>query len=166
MITGPMTPTSSTRRPPRRRRKARTPLSPAEAASGEAAPGESLQVQERLLDQLAQGAKLCQDVERQLRQYPAPELQTIIQLHRSLVLKLSVEAQADPDLFKLVSTLMKPVMDWARLEEKRRDRELAERRYRDQAAAQKAAADKARPDRGEALRPETLERIERELHLF
>jgi hypothetical protein len=127
-------------------------------------PGECERLQECVLEQIADGAKLCQAVERQLGQHAAPELQTIIQLHRSLVLKLSVQAEADPGLFHLVSTLMRPVIEWARLEEKRKDRELAEKKYRDQVAAQKS--EKEQSGHGEALSSATLEKIERELNLF
>jgi hypothetical protein len=122
--------------------------------------------QERLLEQIAEGAKLCQEVELQIKNHPVPALDTLIRLHRVLVLKLSLEAQAAPELFQLVSRLMKPVIDWARLEEKQKDRELAEQKYKDQVAAQKAAKEKDPCGRGAALSPETLERIERELHLF
>ncbi len=160
-----MTRTSSTKRPPRRGRKL-SPVPSPQAPVNALDPEDSQCLQECVLEQIAQGAQLCQAVERQLGAHPAPELQTIIQLHRSLVLKLSVQAQSDPGLFNLVSTLMRPVIEWARLEEKRKDRELAEQKYRDQAAAQKAEQAKEQSGGGEALRPTTLEKIERELHLF
>lgn len=119
---------------------------------------------ERLLEQIAQGGKLCQEVERQLKDHLCPELETIIKLHRVLVLKLSGEADAMPERFKLVSALMKPLLEWARLEEKRKQRELAEQKYRDEVAARQAVgADHAAP---KVLTPETLEKIERELSLF
>ena len=118
----------------------------------------------RLLRQIAQGAAICKKVERQLAKHPAPRLETLIKLHRLMILKLSLEAEAAPNLFKLVNDLMRPVIEWARLEEKRKDRELAEQKRRDQLEAQKAARDKM--PGGDALRPETLARIERELKLL
>jgi hypothetical protein len=114
----------------------------------------------RLLEQIAAGAKICAEVERQLAKHPAPGLETLIKLHRAKVLKLSLEAEAAPDLFKLVCALMRPVMEWARLEEKRKERELAEQKYRDQ----KAVLEKEQG--GDALKPQTLARIERELKLM
>jgi hypothetical protein len=126
-------------------------------------PEDPEELQERLLEQIAEGGKLCQEIESQLRQHPSPELETIIKLHRVLVLSLSAEAQAMPERFHLVSALMRPVMEWARLEEKRKVRELAEQKYRDEAAAQKAKEDSGP---GSSLTPETLEKIERELNLF
>jgi hypothetical protein len=129
-------------------------------------PQEAQRLQESLLDRIERGAKLCQELEAQLRQHPAPELETIIKLHRVLVLRLSADAQAVPALLQWVTALMKPVMDWARLEEKRRERELAEQKYREQAAARLAAKEKGQNSRAQALKPETLEKIERELNLF
>src|SRR5262249_9602916 len=125
-------------------------------------------LQERVLSHLAEAAQLCTVVERQLAASSAPELETLIKLHRVMILKLSLEANAAPELLKLVAQLMKPVMDWARLQEKCRELELAEQKYRDQVAAQKATeAREASAQAGTtALTPETLAKIERELNLF
>jgi len=91
-------------------------------------------------------------------------VETLIKLFRVLILKFSVEANAAPGLLKLVNDLMKPVLDWARLEEKRKEREFAEHKY----AAQKTDSEKATKDASgqNALSQETLEKIERELKLF
>lgn len=121
------------------------------------------EAQARLLDRMTHAAKLCHEVEALLRKEPGPELETIIQLHRVLVLKLSAEAQGAPELLKLVNILMKPLMDWARLEESRKERELAEKKYADELETQKTAEERGP---GQALRPVTLEKIEHELHLF
>jgi len=125
-------------------------------------------LEEQLLSQISQGARLCAEVESKLSQDPAPELETLIKVYRVLILKLSLEANVAPELFKLASGLMKPVMDWARLQEKRRELELAEQKYRDHVEARKTAqAREARAQAGAAtLSPETLEKIERELNLL
>ena len=78
------------------------------------------------------------------------ELETLIKLHRVLVLKLSLEADGAPELLKLAKDLMKPVMDWARLQEKRKDRALAEQKHRDQLEAQKAAREPGDPGQPKA----------------
>jgi hypothetical protein len=124
------------------------------------------QLQESLLARIAQGATLCRELEAQLGQHPAPELETIIKLYRVLLLKLSAEVQAVPDLRHLVSTLMKPVMDWARLEEKRKDREWVEQQARESAAARQAKRNGENGHADNALSSETLKKIERELKLF
>lgn len=124
---------------------------------------EALQVQESFLAGIAEAASLCREMEAHLRQHSAPELETIIKVYRVLVLKLSAELRAVPELRHLVTTLMKPVMDWARLEEKRKQRELAEQKLREEAAARQAAKENGREG---ALRPETAQVIEHELRLF
>ena len=123
------------------------------------------QITENFLERIAQGAELCRKIETQLRQHPAPELETIIKWYRLLVLRLSAEVQAVPELRHLLSALMRPVMEWARLEEKRKDRDSAEQRHREETAARNGARS-GQADRDRALQPETLERIERELTLF
>jgi len=128
----------------------------------DAIPQDPQELQELLLERILAGGKLCHEVESQLRQFPSPELETIIKLHRVLVLGLSAEAQTRPGRFNLVAALMKPVMEWARLEEKRKLRELAEQKYRDQSAAKKSEQNGP----GASLTPGTLDKIERELNLF
>jgi hypothetical protein len=105
-------------------------------------------------------------VEAQLRAHPAPGLETIVQLYRVLVLKLSGDLQAQPETLALINALMKPVLDWERLEEKRKDRELEQQKYRDQQAARVAAQLKQQHGRDGALQDATLNKIERELNLF
>jgi hypothetical protein len=109
-----------------------------------------------LLEQLAQAATLCEEVQRQLGLGQGPALETILKLHRVLVLKFSLEAEGAPEKLKLVAALMKPILDYARLEEKAKARE-------------QQAREAARANPGQeapALTPATLERIERELNLF
>ncbi len=122
--------------------------------------------QKRLLDRLAQGAALCKEVEASLKNEPSPEMETILRLHRILVLKLSAEAQGAPELLRLANVLMKPLLEWARLEESRKGRELAEQKYRDEKQARQAEKEKQQPVGERALKPDTLEKIERELRLF
>ena len=116
-----------------------------------------------MLAQIAEGAGLCVEVERQLSRNPTPQLETLIKLYRVLVLKICVEAEGAPSLLKLANELMRPVLEWARLEEKRKERELGEQKYRDQ--VEKAAREKCDGAAG-ALTPETLAKIERELKLL
>ena len=121
-------------------------------SAGELRLWQAARRQELLLGQIARCARECREVEQQLDHYPAPELETIIKLHRVLLLKFSAEANVAPEMLKFVKELMKPVMDWARLQEKRKDRETEQQR--------RQAGD------GDALSAETLEKIERELNLL
>ncbi len=133
------------------------PLAPCPTAPARPAPAS-----EHLLAQLAEAARQCQELEAQFGRHPAPELETIIKLHRVLVLNLSLEAEQAPELLKLVKDLMKPIMDWAQLQEKSRQRELAEKKLEAQNALR---ARQANPGDA-ALSPETLEKIEQELNLL
>lgn len=121
-----------------------------------------------LLAQIASGARQCKEVEAEFAKNPAPGVETIIKLQRVLIMKLSTQANVDPEMIELVARLTKPSMEWAKLEQKRREVELAEQKYRDQVAAQKKAAlaevEKARVSGG--ITAGTLERIERELRLL
>ena len=123
---------------------------------------------EQLLNQIAEGARHCAEVEREFGKNPPPELETLIKLHRVMVLQFSSQKDAKRETIGLVTALMRPVMDWARLQEKRKDRELAEQKHRDQVEAQNAASarelETAKSEGG--LSPETLEKIERELKLM
>jgi hypothetical protein len=124
------------------------------------------QLQEDLLDQIALAARHCRELEAQFGEHPAPGLETIIKVHHTLVLNLSLQAEEAPERLKQVKDLMKPIMDWAQLQEKRRQRELAEQKYRDQVEAQKTARAREEQPGSGALTPDTLGKIERELNLF
>jgi len=126
------------------------------------------QTREQLLDQIAEGARHCQQVEKEFGKNPPPELETLIKLHRLTILQLSAQKNADRETISQISALMRPVMDWARLEEKRKDRELAEQKYRDEVEAQKSEAERKDRETNKegGLSPETLEKIERELKLM
>ncbi len=120
--------------------------------------------EEEVLARLAHGARYCQEVEQQLARFIGPELDTIMRLHRMIILKLSTQAEVKPELWDVLKDLMKPVMDWARLQEQQREREFAEKKYRDQVEVEKA--DEAKAPADAALTPETLEKIELELKLL
>jgi hypothetical protein len=79
-----------------------------------------------LLQQIATGAQQCKEVEEQFGENPAPELETLIKLHRVLIMKLSTQASADPgSMMETLFFAMKPVMDFAKLQDKAKDREFA-----------------------------------------
>jgi hypothetical protein len=115
---------------------------------------ESRRLQEELLEQIAQGAKHCAELEKEFGQSPPPGIETLLKVYRVLVLKVSNEANGRPELLRLAAGLMRPVLEWAKMDEQRKERELAEQKRRDQGAGEGG------------LRPETLERIEREINLF
>ena len=82
------------------------------------------QVQEKLLGQIASGAQQCKEVEKEFGRNPSAELETLIKVHRVLILKLATQANVQPELLELVTEMMKPVLEFAKLQEKKADREL------------------------------------------
>jgi len=74
-------------------------------------------LEERLLGQIASGARQCREVEAQFAKDPAPEFETLIRLHRVLILRLSTESTGNPELLELVNRMMKPVVQFARLQQ-------------------------------------------------
>ena len=143
----------------------RSPKSQPKPAT-ELSPRRLRRLQEDLLEQIALAARHCRELEAQFGENPAPGLETIIKLHRALVFSYCLRAEEDPEQARAVKDLMKSVMDYAQLEEKRRQRDLAEQKYRDQVEAQKAARAREGQAGGGTLTPETLGKIERELNLL
>lgn len=77
----------------------------------------SQRLQERLLGQIASGARAVKEVESAFGNNPAPEMETLMRLHRVLILKLSTAGNADPELLELVNRMMKPVVQFERLKQ-------------------------------------------------
>jgi hypothetical protein len=123
-------------------------------------------VQNKLLDQIASAARQCQAIEAEFGRNAPPHMHTLINLHRVLVMKLSAQANLAPTLLPLVTNLMRPVLEWARLEEKQKDRRLAEAKFRRRLADQSATRLAEDADSEKALTSETLEKIERDLNLL
>jgi hypothetical protein len=89
-------------------------------------------MQDKLLSDIASGARFNREMEKSLGENPPPELATLMQLLRTLTAQLAINGTADQDTLKLVGHLMALVLehDKARssYEIKRQDLELKERR--------------------------------------
>jgi hypothetical protein len=122
---------------------------------------------EVVLAQLERSAGFCRKVQDQLAGFATPELEIILKLYRILILKLGTTAEAKPEHWEILKDLMRPVMDWARLEEQQKEREFTEQKYQDEKAAEEAEkAAEAKPERDRSLKDGTREKIELELHLL
>ena len=71
----------------------------------------SRRLQSRMLGQIASGAQQCAEVEKQFKKNPAPELETLIKLHRVLILQLSTKGNANPEFLKLSDQLTNTVIN-------------------------------------------------------
>lgn len=78
--------------------------------SGYLASLRSSRLQASLLGQIATGAAQCRAVEKQFAQDPAPELETLIKLHRVLIMKLSTAGNAEPEFLKLADQMTNTVL--------------------------------------------------------
>lgn len=89
--------------------------------------------QDRLLDSITSGAAQCQEVEEKFGKNPAPELETLIKLHRVLILQLSTNANSNPELLKLANDSLRTVMEFfsgqTKARFKERELNLAEAKY-------------------------------------
>ena len=59
-----------------------------------------------------QGAQQCEQVEKEFAENAAPDMETLLRLHRVLLLQLSTQASADPQLIKLVNQSMRTMLEY------------------------------------------------------
>jgi len=85
-------------------------------------------LQDRVLEKIATGAQAVKRVEKQFAKDAPPEVETLIKLHRVLIMQLSLQATANPELLKVATKAMTPVMTYLKVQEQRADRHLEERR--------------------------------------
>lgn len=88
-------------------------------------------MRDKIFAQLALGSRQCRAVEDGFGDNPPPELETLIKLHRVLIMNYCAALAERPELIKLITLMMKPVMEWARLEEAKKAREFAESRFKE-----------------------------------
>jgi hypothetical protein len=126
--------------------------------------------QAKILGLITSGSRQAAEVEKQFARNPAPQLDTIIKLHRVMILQLATQSVDHPELIDITNQLTKTVMDFvsgqtkANLEKSKIN--LGERRVK--LLESKAAAFdqvKAAVNSG-GITPETLTKIERELKLL
>jgi hypothetical protein len=100
--------------------------------------------QEKLLQQIATGAKQCKEMKEAFAEHPAPELETIMSLHRVLIMQLSTQSMANPALLEMADRLTRTVLEFVsgqtRAKQKERELSLAEGKW---AWIQKEDLDKA-----------------------
>lgn len=79
-------------------------------------------LQERVLARITAGAEQSRQIEKQFSKDAPPEVDTIIKLLRVLIMQLSVQATAQPDLLDVVNPIMRSVLNFEKVKQK--DREL------------------------------------------
>ena len=91
-------------------------------------------MQDRILERIATGAQAVKRVEKQFAKDPPPELETLIKLHRVLIMQLTLQANADPELLKVATGAMRPVLDFVKEQGKTEDRTLARDKFQRETA--------------------------------
>ena len=116
--------------------------------------------QEALLDMLEHGADQLQRLQRLLAKSDDPAMEMLVSLHRRIVLGLCARTDDPKVMLQLAGSAMKLLLAWKRIEEKRKDREFAERKF------QKEQAGRCRDGSSGGLREETHEQIQNTLNLI
>lgn len=88
-------------------------------------------LQRSLLAGIATGSQMARQIDDAFAKNPPPELKLLVGLVKSLVINLNVEGQADPALLDVANSMLKTVLEFAKLEAKQRDTELDEQRFRE-----------------------------------
>lgn len=121
-----------------------------------------------ILGKIARAAEEWREVERQFKEDPAPPLTTLLNLHRVLLFRLATGKKDEGPTLRAVAENLRPLFQWAAIEEQQRSGELAEKKYRDQVKERKAAMARlvaeAKGKRGVDLR--MLEALEQQIALF
>lgn len=81
-----------------------------------------------LLAGIVTGSQMARQIDEAFAKNPPPELKLLVGLVKNLVLELNVKGQADPELLTVANSMLKSVLEFAKLEAKQVDLGLAERR--------------------------------------
>ena len=125
----------------------------------------------KLLAQITSGAALHSKVKTQFAKDAPPELQTLIDLHRVLIMQLSTHAASNPKMLELADRSMRTVMDYfsgqTRFAIEKQKLEQGDRRIKVLETKMQRAQEIIEGAKHEGgLTAETLEKIERELKLL
>lgn len=110
-------------------------------------------LQSRLLTQITTGSRACKEVEAQFSKTDAPALESLVKLHRVLIMQLATQASADPANIELITSAMKPLLEFAKLELKGREFALDQEKF-ELLKAKAAQADQAKEVINSTLTPE------------
>jgi hypothetical protein len=128
--------------------------------------------EKELFATIATGGRMNRELDAAFAKDPAPEIEQLIRVSKTLIMSLQVQGVANPKLLALANSMQETVLTYlsgrTKAELEARKLELSESKYRDQVAERKRAlqaeVDKAKSSGG--ITPETLEKIEAELKLL
>lgn len=110
-------------------------------------------LRDQLLTRIATGSELNRQITAEYQKHPAPELETLIKLFKTLILQLSMSGVTNPGFLEMVPALMRQVLEAQKIGLKTQEISLDERRV---ALLEKKAAqaDSAKKVVESALTPE------------
>lgn len=82
-----------------------------------------------LFGMIATGARMNNELDAQFEKNPAPEIEQLIRVTKTLISSLQVQGVANPDLLELSNTMQKTVLDFAKLDLKREELALAQDKF-------------------------------------
>jgi hypothetical protein len=85
--------------------------------------------QEKLLRLIGTGAQQVKEVQVEFEANPAPELGTIIKLHRLIAFQLATMGASNPEMLEAGAKMTKTVLDFVKEEGKSEDRKLAREKF-------------------------------------
>lgn len=134
-----------------------------------------LELEQQLFAQIASGARMNKELDQAYRENPAPTLDRLITITKTLVMSLQVKGAADPSLLNLANSMQQSVLAYTmgqtKAEIDRQKLAIQDRRTKllekkaDAYDRAQAALSEAKNSKG-GITPETLEKIERELKLL
>lgn len=85
----------------------------------------------KILSFIAGGAQMSQKIESAYQENPAPAIETLVKVSRTLVMQLQVQGATDPEKLEMANALFKNVLDFLKLQDKKADREFEIEKYKD-----------------------------------
>lgn len=85
----------------------------------------------KVLSFIASGASMNQKIEEAYQQNPEPAVETLVKLCKTLVMQLSVQGATDPEKLKAANFLFGNVLDFLKIQEKAKDREFNEIKFKE-----------------------------------
>jgi hypothetical protein len=99
------------------------------------------ELEKNLFEQIASGGRMNRELDAAFERNPAPEIDQLIRVSKSLIMSLQVKGAADPKLLVLANAMQGTVLTYlsgrTKAELETRKLELAEAKYRDQVEAAK-----------------------------
>lgn len=86
---------------------------------------------ERMFAGIATGADKCRELDEAFKANPAPHLALIVGLLKNLIINLNLNPETPKEDIERATALLKPVIEFARIEQKQRDAELNLEKFRD-----------------------------------